>query len=209
MATATGEKAGSRSRRRERKTVEMTGRGSRVAQHQEALSGLVQVHNEHPRFFTAAKRAAFFAAFEESYHIGNSCAIAGVKRGTIRYWRQHNLEFRERIEAIIAEGCLDLKARMLAMAIHGVRSETLTTQIDGERVRTETRSDNVKLGLSLLYRNDQAAAAQEAVRTIALEQDSQPSADMLVEWMRADVEAAHLALANAGGEQESGAGGDG
>lgn len=146
------------------------------------------------RWFSKAKQEIFFETLANSMNIKVSAAEAGVHRETIAFWRKYNAEFRQRVADVLSEAYLDAEARMLAMAIDGVRRTATSQRTDKDTVTTTYEGDDPRLVLGLMRLHHQTVSVNSVEQAGALAHARRPSDEQLADWLLADIEAAEAEL---------------
>lgn len=147
----------------------------------------VQLRKPHPNEFTPEKQEAFFAHLSETANNAASAREAGISPETARTWRRNNADFRARWERSLAEGHADLQMKLLAVALFGSTSTTVTT-CDDAGVKTVKRTgDHPEIMVKVTKMNEVAVEAARVREAEELRIAGQPPLEKiwtLIDQMR-------------------------
>ena len=145
-----------------------------MSRHASADGGGVQIRKRRAGTFTPEKQEAFFAHLSETANNAASARDAGVAAETVRTWRRTNADFRKRWERSLADGYADLEMKLLAVALFGAQSTTVTsTDKEGKRT-VERKGDRPEVMIKVAKMNGEAVAAARVREAEALRIAGQP-----------------------------------
>ncbi len=108
------------------------------------------------------QQAAFFATLSRTGDVEQSCRAANMSVEAVWALHSHDVCFRRQWHMAVDRAYAQLELHLLAMALGGVTSETVTeTDADGVRRQT-TRRDLPGLARQMLQAHRQALAARAA-----------------------------------------------
>lgn len=147
----------------------------------------VQLRKPHPNEFTPEKQEVFFAHLSETANNAASARAADISPETARTWRRNNADFRARWERSLAEGHADLQMKLLAVALFGSKSTTVTTCTDAGVTTVERSGDHPELMIKLAKMNEVAVEAARVREAEELRIAGQPPLEKiwtLIDQMR-------------------------
>lgn len=124
--------------------------GTVVRRQRSSAGSGMQVRAVSRRYFSTAKKVAFFTTLVETANIKAAAKAAGVTTTTIWRHRRSDPEFRAAWALAIEQGYADLEIRLQAIARFGKTIETVSEGKGKDRRERRTRSDVPSFGLRLL-----------------------------------------------------------
>lgn len=176
--------------------------GAWIAMHQVVPGVPVPLRARNAREFLPEKQEAFFEMLGETFNIRKACAFAGVGTSTVHSWRRHNAEFSERFDDVLLQAYLDVKMRMLAIAVEGARRKSTIVRSDENSIEKNVLDDAPAHVMSVMrFQLEEIAAIRKAqARDVA--DLAEPSEEQLVQWLYDDLDAIEATMTVADEEDE-------
>lgn len=176
--------------------------GAWIAMHQVVPGVPVPLRARNAREFLPEKQEAFFEMLGETFNIRKACAFAGVGTSTVHSWRRHNAEFSERFDDVLLQAYLDVKMRMLAIAVEGARRKSTIVREDENTIEKNVLDDAPAHVMSVMrFQLEEIAAIRKAQARDAAEL-AEPSEEELVRWLCDDLDAIEATMTVADEEDE-------
>ena len=163
--------------------------GAWIAMHQ-AVPGLpVPLRERNLREFLPDKQEVFFDRLGQTFNIRLACEHAGVSTSTVDKWRKYNAEFSERFDEALLRAYLDVKMRMLAIAVDGARRKSTIVRQDEHIIAINVLDDAPAHVMSVMrFQLEEIAAIRKAQAREAAAL-AEPTEEQLVQWLRDDLDA--------------------